>query len=464
VRALRAFGVAIVLGASGAAAGCGLLIGDSPTQYVPGDAGTDGTDASADAADEASSEGGNAPIQISATGSNTTCVLLANGRVYCWGSNGNGQVGNGDMSGANVEHAVLVDRDTTGATFDHVVQIGLGAGHACARKENRDVYCWGAGFAGQLGDSVTDHNVFVPQRVATASGYKSISIGSFVSCGIDGNDQVRCWGSNYMDGLGHPAGTDSDVLASVQGYANAAPLLVKGLGTAGTLALGGYFGCAIDSQGVACWGEDADPNNTTGSGELGDLGEAGVSSAVAVRLSIPNAAHLTAGHSFACAWPDLPDAGGPADASASCWGNNEWGEFGLGNMTSPLAPTPIPGVPAIAEMGGSWGTLFVLATDHSVWTSGYNGYGELASGVVNNESICPIDQLANCRPQMAQALDPTKSSTLKARHLAVGYHHACVIGMDDAVYCWGANDSGQLGIGVSSMVSQPAPLKVTGLP
>jgi alpha-tubulin suppressor-like RCC1 family protein len=370
-----------------------------------------------------------------------------------------------------VEHAVLVDKDVTNATFDHVVEIGLGANHTCARKDNGDVYCWGWGLAGLLGDGLQDHNVAAPQKVPLVSAYKAIAIGGYVSCGIDKNGQARCWGSNGTSDLGHAAGTDGDVAVG-GGYGNVTPQLVQGLGPAKALAVGGFFACGVDSQGVGCWGEDWDSDNATGAGELGDLGEAGTSSGVAVRLAIPNAAHVAAGHSFACAWADAPDGGADASApegggpaSASCWGNNEWGELGLGNFTSPLAPTSVSvGAPGVAEMGGSWGTLFVLGTDHSVWTSGYNGNGELATGAVGSESACTLDSTPNCRPSMAQALDPTMTTTLQARHLAVGYRHACVIGVDDAVYCWGANENGQLGNGASSASPRPLPVKVVGLP
>ncbi|WP_435737197.1 hypothetical protein V5D56_00950 [Cellulosimicrobium sp. PMB13] len=80
-----------------------------------------------------------------AAGGGTACALTADGAVYCWGSNTDGQLGNPAVGiGGSTDTPVEVDRSLLpeGVTFTSVV---VGASHACATASDDEVYCWGAG-------------------------------------------------------------------------------------------------------------------------------------------------------------------------------------------------------------------------------------------------------------------------------------------------------------------------------
>jgi alpha-tubulin suppressor-like RCC1 family protein len=84
-----------------------------------------------------------------AGGQSHTCALLATGGVRCWGANNFGQLGDG----TEVGHATpsdVVSPDGTGL-LTGVVQIATGFGNSCARTEGGRVYCWGENARGQLG-------------------------------------------------------------------------------------------------------------------------------------------------------------------------------------------------------------------------------------------------------------------------------------------------------------------------
>ena len=80
-----------------------------------------------------------------AAGGEHTCGLTAAGAAYCWGSNSNGQLGNGTIGGAN---AVAVPV-SGGLTF---VVLSAGGSHTCGVTPDGSIYCWGSNSSGQLGD------------------------------------------------------------------------------------------------------------------------------------------------------------------------------------------------------------------------------------------------------------------------------------------------------------------------
>jgi len=74
-------------------------------------------------------------------------------------------------------------------------------GHTCALTESGTPYCWGWNGDGQLGDgSTTDH--LTPQPVAGGLSLTSIALGGSSTCGRLGN-QIWCWGSNLLGQLGN---------------------------------------------------------------------------------------------------------------------------------------------------------------------------------------------------------------------------------------------------------------------
>ena len=87
-------------------------------------------------------------VAASRAGSHT-CAILNNDKVKCWGSNSDGQIGDG-TSGTN--RLTPTDVSLGSST---VKQICLGRKHTCAIMNDDNVKCWGKGNAGQLGNDAT---------------------------------------------------------------------------------------------------------------------------------------------------------------------------------------------------------------------------------------------------------------------------------------------------------------------
>ena len=150
-------------------------------------------------------------LDVSA-GYDHTCVIVAGGRVKCFGNNTNGQLGQGDV-------APRASVDELGEALPAIdlpepsVAVHAGVATTCAISEGRRVFCWGDNRAGQLGrgDNVEDvgseaahmgaalRPVALPENTAV----DSICLGQSHACGPSSAGEVFCWGQNNRGQLGY---------------------------------------------------------------------------------------------------------------------------------------------------------------------------------------------------------------------------------------------------------------------
>ncbi|WP_083195032.1 hypothetical protein [Pararhodobacter sp. CCB-MM2] len=136
-----------------------------------------------------------------ATGGYSSCAINRRGRLFCWGSNGNGQLGDGTSTHANLPVRALTPLGMTEITMgaDHV-----GHAYACALNRNRRAYCWGDNDYGQLGDgTATDRSVPTPvTRLGAGVSQIAAASVSTHTCAINRIGRLLCWGSNRRGELG----------------------------------------------------------------------------------------------------------------------------------------------------------------------------------------------------------------------------------------------------------------------
>ena len=132
-------------------------------------------------------------VQLS-SGIDFTCALKNSGNVYCWGAGGYGQLGNDASTDKDHPvHVVETNGDPTSMLSD-VAQIGGGQYHICAIKSSKKIFCWGIGQGGRLGDNNSGtHSVDHPVNVVTSSSDTTPhELGNDLTCKTDQNGIETC--------------------------------------------------------------------------------------------------------------------------------------------------------------------------------------------------------------------------------------------------------------------------------
>src|ERR1700735_976713 len=200
------------------------------------------------------------------------CALTTAGAVKCWGYNAVGALGDGTTTGPEEcgEYPIAcstVPVPVTGLQSG-VSAIAAGWEHACALLDTGEVKCWGSNGDGTLGDGTTTDSS-TPVTVQLPSGAKVPEIatgGGYQTCALMSEGGVLCWGSNRTGQLGDGSYGGPRQCGKEEVPCSAVPVEVQlpaGV-TATAVTVGEAHSCALTSEGGAyCWGYNHD-------GELGD--------------------------------------------------------------------------------------------------------------------------------------------------------------------------------------------------
>ena len=192
------------------------------------------------------------PVEVSgimnatsiALGSGHSCALLTDGKVMCWGYNIEGSVGDG----SNVNRFSPVE--VSGITNATSIAVGVGSVHSCAIMTNANVRCWGSNGNGQLGDGSSAYNSLIPVDVTGVSNATSIALGTSHSCTLLVSEKMMCWGLNELGQLGDGTTIDRTTPVEVFGLLSKPPPFANtdDLKEAVDACL------AYDPTGIACCG------------------------------------------------------------------------------------------------------------------------------------------------------------------------------------------------------------------
>ena len=193
---------------------------------------------------------------IAGGGGNVTCAIASDNQAYCWGTGSGGSLGNNSSSDSSVPVAVSTSGVLSGKTLTN---ISVGNGHVCALDTAGKAYCWGSNSQGQLGNGSTTSSS-VPVAVSTSGVLNgktlvSISLSNDFGCALDTAGKAYCWGGSGSSGeLGNGSTTGSTVPVAVSTTG-----VLNGKALTSISSAGAYeHVCALDTSGKAyCWGNNA---------------------------------------------------------------------------------------------------------------------------------------------------------------------------------------------------------------
>ena len=102
-------------------------------------------------------------------GDKDTCALGNDNKAYCWGSNSHGQLGDGTSGTDRLTPVEVVL--PSGVIF---TALNVGDKHNCALGDNDQAYCWGSNSDGQIGNGTSGPDELIP--VVVNGGHKFLDI------------------------------------------------------------------------------------------------------------------------------------------------------------------------------------------------------------------------------------------------------------------------------------------------
>jgi cysteine-rich repeat protein len=410
-------------------------------------------------------------------GQDHSCAVLSDGTVACWGDDDNGQLGDG-APGAD-EGTALVVPGLAG-----IVDVQAGEDTTCARGDLGQLWCWGDGIDGQLGNG-SNLDAPTPQAVTLPAAVTDVTLGDQFVCALLVNDEVWCWG----EGSDFQIGSGDFVAVLVPSQVPGVPAVdlvdieAGGRGTCVTSIAGerwcwGYSGngqlgvaplqqlepvtpvfsgplaelvlAPAETEGVLCGVLLDGSVECTGDGTLvanTTSGAAGFFEPITHHLIVPtplpaiaDVQDLDIGDSFVCA---------ATSTNVLCWGDNSNRQLGQGgtSTTDILTPVPVMGLGAVDEL--ETGLLHVcVRVGGNVQCWGNNSdYQTGEVSVVTDQSL-PVTV-----PNLTDAVD-----------IEAGEGHNCALRATGVVSCWGNDFNGQMGDNDGDGADPLAPVDVTGLP
>ena len=374
-------------------------------------------------------------------GDRHSCAVTDVEQALCWGKGTDGQIGNYLTSSQNAPDYV-VDGDSSTVHMEGIVQVAAGSEHTCTLNIEGKVFCWGRKSVGQLGDGVTSNTVInYPATVKTditsdppidLTNIVQIASHSSHTCALSRHGAVFCWGKGTHGQLGNNANISSNLPVKVVAQGGATDSLAGII----QIATGLEHSCALNLEGeVFCWGSGA-------SGQRGDNTTTSIINyPVKVVIDsagtpINNITQVVAGSSHTCA---LNNSG-----NVFCWGAWDDGALGIGlgvavgDSILPVSVVESLGSQSllsnVTQISAGYRHNCALKTDSTLvcWGLGVNGQLGNNAKVIRHAPVTVVSG------------DGETSPLTNIIYVAAGGSHTCALNDIGNIYCWGEGSDGAL--------------------
>ena len=293
-------------------------------------------------------------------GTTHAIAVDTDGHVWTWGYNGYGQLGNGTTSGTTLQKQQVKSPDGKGV-LENIVSVAAGDSYSVALDKNGNVYTWGYNGYGNLGLGNTDYRT-LPVKVDNLQGIIKIAAGNVSTFAIDNNNHLWAAGYNGYGNLGDGTTGDKTQFTKLQTIENVAEVSVSPTNSTIALLLDGTV-----------WGFGHNANN-----QLTNVG-----GAIPQQLQGPDGAlkDITSiGTGYYTGYAIT------SEEKVVAWGLDNYSQL-ASTETGTTKETPVymkdkdgnDFTDAMIVSGGIYNTE-LAKNDGTVWSIGYNGYGELGDG------------------------------------------------------------------------------------
>ena len=331
-------------------------------------------------------------------GGSYTLAIDKEERLWSWGYNGTGQLGDGTK----------VDRTNPLKIKEEnkFIKVSAGEYHVMAIDEEGNLWTWGRNNYGQLGDGTLIDKTF-PIQIIKERKFVQISAGNYYSMAIDKEGNLWTWGWNYYGQLGDGTKNDRNI-----------PAIVKTEKKFIQLVSEGYGGLAIDEEGkLWTWGRNDE-------GQLGDGTNEEKLKPVQVATTIQFTQISAAGsHCMA-----IDEKG-----NLWTWGKNDRGQLGDGTKSDKSLPVKIKPEIQFIEISAGEDHCLAIDSEKKLWVWGANYGGQLGDGT-KNDKVVPVKIM----------------SETQFIGISAGRRHGFALEVNGKIYGFGENYYGQLGDGTTT--------------
>ena len=322
----------------------------------------------------------------------TICALTTTGKIYCAGNNPGGMFGDGSTAPKNI-FTHVAGGGSDWSIFDGTLN------SMCGLKTDRSLWCWGQDTHGDgrlgLGASAVGSTVLPPTRVGSETDWENLVKHEAHACAMKHDQKIYCWGSVYQSqtGTGYHNGDQPDPILAWDEFTDLKQLFA-----------GLYHTCALRTNGrLYCVG-------TLWSGSMGD-----------------GTGTTTGG------WHMSEDAHG-----------DEWYDWSIPRLE-----------PAQSQLwkyvDSDMRHMCGINAANRLYCWGWNETAQVGNGTSGN-SINVVTEVGSA--------DNGATFLADWKHVSAGYSHSCAVRATGEGYCWGMNEEGQLGNGTISATPSNRPVRV----